>query len=516
MRRGVAGFVAAAIAVVVIAGSAIGAVQPSGPLFRISTTGTDGDLSRDPFTPAVAYNPAANNYLVVWESDHLADGQFEVHGQLVSATGAEIGADFRISNTTDVATGRDGDNPSVAYNSDDNEYLVTFTADGLPAVTDDQFEIYGQRVSAAGVPDAQGDFRISNASDVDAFRDAVGRPTLSYDATLNQYLVVWEGDQVVAEDEQFEIYGQLVNANGTEAGTDFRISEMNTDNLRDAEEPKIAFNPTANQYLVAWGGDGLPGSTDEQYEIFGQRVSAAGVPDAQGDFRISNVTDVDAMRDVCETSFDACSPGIAYNSTADEYLVAWNGDPLADETFEIYGQRVSAAGVPNAQGDFRISNVSDVGASRDAVIPSATYNPIANQYLVVWEADAGTFDQQKDGFAQAVSPAGADVGAEFPVWGFGSDANAFTGIQEIGAAHNSVADGYLVVGEGGGGLPSNEREVFGRLLADPAVTQPQPPPGGSTPPATTKCKKKKKKKGKKGAVAAKKKKKGCKKKKKKK
>src|SRR5437763_325335 len=71
--------------------------------FRISHMGPDGNPTYGAFDPAVAYNGAANEYLVVWDGDDntglLVNDEFEIFGhRLSAATGAPIGAnDFRIS-----------------------------------------------------------------------------------------------------------------------------------------------------------------------------------------------------------------------------------------------------------------------------------------------------------------------------------------------------------------------------------------------------------------------------------
>ena len=168
--------------------AAAGAYEPVGADFRISNIGTDGDADRDGFNPAVAYNATANEYLVTWLADGFATAdEFEVFGQRVSAAGAELGADFRISNVgTDGDAARTPSNPAVAYSATANEYLVTWSGDGL--ATNDEDEVFGQRVSAAGA-ELGTDFRISNVgTDLDAARDA-SDPAVAYNATANEYLV---------------------------------------------------------------------------------------------------------------------------------------------------------------------------------------------------------------------------------------------------------------------------------------------------------------------------------------
>ena len=55
--------------------------------------------------PAVAYNSQANGYLVVFRADGLAtDDEDEVFGQRLSASGEELGGDFRIPTWAPTAT----------------------------------------------------------------------------------------------------------------------------------------------------------------------------------------------------------------------------------------------------------------------------------------------------------------------------------------------------------------------------------------------------------------------------
>ncbi|MGH8700944.1 MAG: hypothetical protein ACREVR_07175, partial [Burkholderiales bacterium] len=81
------------------------ATLPIGVQFRISQIAMDGDAARAAFLSAVAYNAQANEYLVTWVADGLAtDNEFEIFAQRLSATGTELGGDFRVS-----TTGTDGD-----------------------------------------------------------------------------------------------------------------------------------------------------------------------------------------------------------------------------------------------------------------------------------------------------------------------------------------------------------------------------------------------------------------------
>ena len=137
LRRAVAAL-GVMIASVLTASGLAGAYEPVGSDLRISNAGTDGDTDPNVGSPAVAFNPSANEYLVVWTSDGPPSTSLEneVFGQRMSATGAELGSDFRISNT-----GPDGDNdprrqpPRGRLQPTANEYLVTWNGAASPLTT---------------------------------------------------------------------------------------------------------------------------------------------------------------------------------------------------------------------------------------------------------------------------------------------------------------------------------------------------------------------------------------------
>jgi hypothetical protein len=183
------------------------------------------------------------------------------------------GTDFRVSNA-----GVDGDtspgafNPDVAYNSTDNQYLIVWYGDGDSTF---DYEIYGQRVDANG-NEVGGDFQISSVDTPGNLNRIALDPAVAYNSTTNQFLVIWYGDGL-ATDNEYEVWGQVVSATGTEVGSDFRISNMGPDNstsrtaLRD---PEVTYNAQQNEYLAVWAGNNM--TAFDEYEIWGQRISAAG------------------------------------------------------------------------------------------------------------------------------------------------------------------------------------------------------------------------------------------------
>ncbi len=270
----------------------------------------------------------------------------------------EIGTnDFRLS-----TMGPDGDidydalRPAVAYNSLNNEYLVVWAGDDdANGVTDGEFEIFAQRINAAtGAAVGSNDFRISDMGpDGDGQYDAAF-PDVAYNATNNEYLVVWEGDDNSPGliDGANEIFGQRLNAaTGAEVGlNDFRISDMGVDSdaLLDAERAAVAWNSVDNVYLVVWSGDDDTAPlVNGESEIFGQLLAGAtGAEVGPNDFRISD------MGPNGNGSYDAIVPDVAFNAANDEFLVVWQGDdntaPLVDGENEIFGQRIAGRPAPSS------------------------------------------------------------------------------------------------------------------------------------------------------------------------
>lgn len=385
---------------------------------RISDMGPDGDAAYDGLNPAVAYNSLDNNYLVVWEGDDtpgdLVEGEMEIFGQIVSASGSQVGySDVRIS-----FTGPDGNtayaarNPAVAFNTVYDQYLVVWEADNPESgLADNEFEIWGQVVDPLLFPLWGGNFRISSMGpDGNASFDA-GRPAVAYNPTPDEYLVVWDGDDDAGAlvDDELEIWAQRVYSTALLVGSALRVSDMggSGDANYDALMPDIAFNTTDHQYVVVWqGDDDAPGMVDDEFEIYAQRMDQNGVGLGTNDARVSDVGgDGDA-------AFGAFNPAIAYNSVDNEYLVVWMGDDnvggLVDNEMEIFSQRTTATLVGLGSNDFRLSDAGGIGDATYRVTwgPDLAYNPRNNEYMVTWAGEDtvdGMVNNEEEIFVQRLT-----------------------------------------------------------------------------------------------------------------
>lgn len=394
--------------------------QVSGHDFRISDMGPSRDIRYFALRPAVAYNNTSNEYLVVWAGDtnaHTVDNELEIYGQRVNAqTGALIGNEFRISDM-----GSDGDTafgatePAVVYNPRSQDYLVVWRGDD---VVDNELEIYAQRLDAAGVEIGENDVRISTMGvDGDPAFSALS-PAVTCNLLDMEYLVVWYGDDVY--NNAVEIYGQRLDVAGAEIGADdFAISDMGTlpdDTVFRAQNADVTYNPVQNEYLVVWEGsdDSAPLAAHEM-EIFGQRLDAQGSEIGANDFRIS------AMGPDGDAFYAANHAAVDYNFVAQEYLVVWSGNDdvtLNGGEMEIYGQRLTADGLATGAASFRISSMGPDGdLAFKTFDPSVRYNPVLDEYLILWRGDdnrdfgdGALVDEAYEIFGQWLDAAGNEVG----------------------------------------------------------------------------------------------------------
>jgi hypothetical protein len=407
--------VAASLLATAVGAGAEGAAEPRvspvlGPDFLIS--GANTTPSED--NSIVAWNQTANEYLVVWEDDrNLSTRGWDIYGRRVRANGIPVGTDFRISGPN--ATGGEHD-PAVVWNQTANEYLVVWGDDRTPT----RRCIYGQRVSAAGVGIGS-DFLISgpDASGNPAVGGWENSPAVAWNQTANEYLV----DDRDWSTRGWDLFGRRVRANGTPVRANFRISGPNA--IKHEGNPVVAWNEADNEYLVVWE-DGRNASTRGS-DIYGRRVDADGAR-LGGDFRISGP----------KATWDDFNPVVAWNRTANEYLLVWTDTRNASTRgADIYGRRVRASGA-RIGGDFRISGPNAIFDDMSAAV---AWNRTANEYLVVWTDQRDFHTRGSDIYGRLLDAGGATMGGDFRING----ANTQIGAWSPAVAWNRTANEYLVV-----------------------------------------------------------------------
>ena len=322
-----------------------------------------------------------------------------------------IGPDFMISLPLDHQA-----DPAVAYNPDYDEYLVVWW-DDRGADTD----IYGQFVSASGISNGD-NFTITVVPDEQSY------PLVAYNSTDQEYMVVWRDKRGGSMD--YDVYGQVIGANGVLSGTNFMINAYGND-----QKPwDLVYDPNANHYLVVWVdvGDNL---------VAGQLLDAAGnligtnafaVTGVGGDhpraaydsIRSSYMVVYDQNQDIygqaiaadgslsgialpiCNDAADQFYPDLEFNSSTGEYLVAWQDarNDVATGT-DVYARRMDQDGNLQGSADTVISNAADTQR-----MPSVAYNSRVTQWLVAWEDYRNSNVSGIDVYGQRVTSAGGLAG----------------------------------------------------------------------------------------------------------
>jgi large repetitive protein len=464
---------------------------PVGPDdFRISEVGPDGFKQYGARQPAVAYNPAANEFLVVWEG-HEAGDHFEIYGQRIDATtGEEVGLnDFMVSGVGPLPyVAR---RPDVAYNSFNNEYLVVWYGD-TAATGDDVFEVFGRRLDGS-TGEAIGD--ILSISEVDAYVALTTKVT--YNPDDNEYLVAWIGTG--PEDSAYEVYGRRLDADtGQKLGpAEFRASETGPDNNSNylTLGLDLAYNTTDKDYMVVWSGvdNAHPQMAPGEIEVYGQRLTAAGERFGPFDFRLSY------MGETGDAAYSAGHPSIAYNSVGNEFLVVFSGEDdsgaLVEGEFEIWGARIRPGS--NFVNIFprRLSQTGGQGKPEWAAFePAVSYDPDNNEYFIVWSADApNPIPAVADDFeiyAARMPSTQNTIPQAFRLSDMGNG-NPDARAAQPAVAFNTTNNHFLTVWRGDPGtspLVDDEFEIFGQLYAMPQTQQPPtptPPPGQTPSPSPT-------------------------------
>ncbi|HKG34939.1 MAG TPA: hypothetical protein VKA89_00725 [Solirubrobacterales bacterium] len=357
---------------------------------------------------------------------------------VASAAFAPVDRTFQVVQTGGGSDSRVSDGPKVAFNQQRREYFVVWRSNGSGG-----FDVYGQRLSPTGGK-VGARVRISNSQDIGSDR-GVNSPAVAYGPQAKRYLAVWPGDEL-ANDGEFEIFGQFISDTGVPLGSDFRISnalDSPNGNLSDSLVADVAYNSAANEFLVTWDAD--QGSVNGQREVWGQRLDPNGTP-LGGDFQISNAGAVGSTR-------IAVLGSVVYNPQANEYLVAFISEAVAESKGEAFGQRLNANG-GEIGADFRISQTGlDSDPNRDATRVAVAYDSRDNEYLAVFTADHSftgfgetPTNNEEEIFGQRLSAGGAEIGAnDFRISSVGNpDSSGLYDANLPRVAYAAPANEYLV------------------------------------------------------------------------
>ena len=317
-----------------------------GPWFAVSAG------PNDRFQPAVAYNAANDEYLVVWMYEASPD-VYEIWGKIISWNGPGTKPEFLIMQWPN----RSFWTPRVAWNSYRNEYLVVWNAfdtttsfpPGLP------HDIAGYRISYDGVVQNPGSPLIltsyANPHQVD----------LTYNLAMDQYFLAFVVVHTGATSGN-DIYGLRVGWDGSPVGS---LIEIYRDDIagerKHQNHPAVATNEQ-DRYMVVWEHE--YDATD--HDIYGREYNVNGSP-------------VGSYFTVASWTQDDTVPDVAANGASREWLVVWQRALPSGSGYSIHGFRWGSSGSGVYTYLFDIANWAFVEAKAPAVaadIPG---------YLIVYE-----------------------------------------------------------------------------------------------------------------------------------
>ena len=297
--------------------------------------------------PDVAYNPDDDEYLVVFDWDFGGVGDRDVMFVVVYGGGGISPMPLAVADDANW----DDSNPAVAYNPDDGNYMVVWERRDTSNVA----QVYGSIVTdhVAGLPFS---IKVGNA-------DHLG-PDAAYSTGAGRYLVVWEdhgAGWTLPPDIESASYD---GTGGFEAYLHIAPQPVTQSSLQTS--PAVTAHGTAARWMVVWEDSRSVLTTG--INVWGQQV--------EYDFGLDLYGSALAIGTALG---DAESPDVAWGLTGSpdgEYLVVWIEGELADL---VFAQRVGSASA--LVGDTILVSNHD---GSDKFDPDVVFASGSNAWWTVW------------------------------------------------------------------------------------------------------------------------------------
>jgi hypothetical protein len=373
----------------------------------------------------IAYDSINDGFLVVWEHYPGLGGISDIYGMWVTVDGSgSISHGFQFFVNCDPETG-DQRNPAIAYDSANQNFLVVWEDERDSGTTGT--DIYGQIVpSCSSGPDTCSIARCGIEPHLNTdklishgwfqIEDQVN-PAVAYDSVRGEYLVVWEYnfDYNVADpsepteyDPYPSIFGQFVDVAGDHIyGENFPVSfdwyDGSTTPVtiipHQQNKPSIGYDHYNRSFLITWDDDRNIGTTGT--DIYAQRVfityswliyfTNQGLGGETGGGPGGEDVYIRGLQDdfvISEAADDQLNSALTYDSTCQYFLVVWD-DYRNDATTlsDIYGQPVHVVrfGLPILGQSVAVTTAAD-----NQTNPSVAYNILDQNFFSVFETDPGT------------------------------------------------------------------------------------------------------------------------------
>lgn len=391
------------------------------PMIGDPTLVSDPRAVQDEF--ALAYNPDADEYLVVWGGYDTGGASQDIQGQRLAADGTFLGGVITVTNAV-----ADQKLPAIIYNGIRHEYLVVWS----DYRDDPDGDIYARRLSADGSL-LGGDFLVAGT---EALQDT---PAVAYNPNDDVYLTVWRDK----ESGTVQLYGQIISASGVLSGNHIVLYNQSG----EVRQPRVAYNASSGEFVAVW--------SHHDSAIYGQWLSGTGQlldnPDTTADERDPAVPYV--INDDVENQYQ---PALAVDSSTGTMLVSWS-DKRSDRRGDIYGQLMTAGRVLSGT-DFLVGGTANATQNQVAV----AYNATQDAYLTIWRDYR---NHRVDLYGQFIHPTGVLSGNNFILYNEGAK-NQYPHLVA-----NTQSGGYLT---GWLDLQEYTNNIYGSLLNASGQTAGEP------------------------------------------
>jgi len=224
-------------------------------------------------------------------------------------------------------------------------------------------------------------------------------------------------------------------------------------------QPRIAYNSRDNTFLVVWQSRT---SSTAKWNVCGQMLTYTGTVLSGQSFCLGDL------------HADRMYPAVDYNSTRNEFIVVWQDKNTPNDSWDIYGQLVTASGMPTGSVFTVVSRPDPQGFPTDQQRPAVTYNPgnlenpEEDEYLVVWQDNYCHFERWPyttayDIYGVRLSNSGRQLSDYIRISIAQTNCSDPAYQQFPAVAHASDAHQYLVVWEDS---RQGNLDIYGQRIAD--------------------------------------------------
>jgi hypothetical protein len=373
---------------VVLSNIALASAPPAAAVIAtpqyIAGAGGDETVTDADFYPAVAYDAATQRFLIVWLSARNAvdptDG-LDVYGILLNRYGKPLSAEFRISDSNNVAL-----NSLPTVTAGTGEFTVSWTRRGNACA------VLTQKVlDASNPPDrilASGSMHYHS-------------PNLTFNAKTKKYAAIFiAGDEYMAP----ALYGAQTSDCGSNPASDsqphavqfsWQGNELQEEtpinlaaNASGAFRPQLIYSPEMDQYLAVWEDRRNAADKPDFFQVTAQRVAHDWTLSGQ------NLMLSDGSLYTSPDTSATWTPRPTVSASRTNFLVSWFSRK-AETTAVLWSVQASLlSSSSSAEPAFPVARINFAQPHPENAptgFLASAYAPGINEYLVGWSSHMESF-----------------------------------------------------------------------------------------------------------------------------